>query len=269
LWKTLVDASQLENALLNLCVNARDAMPKGGSITLVTSNVTVAPLDSRAAEPGIEFIQLSVVDTGTGMSAHVMRQAFDPFFTTKEAGKGSGLGLSMVYGFVRQSGGTVWIESEPGQGTSVHLRLPRCVTPVAIEERPLVSTDPAPRGTETVLVVEDDELVRVQAIAVLEDLGYAVIAAHHAGAALDVLRNGQRVDLVFTDVVMPGGINGAQLASEARQLRPNVGVLLTSGYSDALLQTAGSGNGAFPLLSKPYRRLDLAKKVREVLDTSA
>jgi signal transduction histidine kinase/CheY-like chemotaxis protein len=267
LWHVMADASQLENALLNLALNSRDAMPKGGRLAIATRNATLGEAETALhaeAKPG-EYVLLSVTDTGCGMEPAIVRCAFDPFFTTKEVGKGSGLGLSMVYGFVRQSGGHVRIESEPDRGTAVSMYLPRFTGAQAAEPTPLPSFDRVPAGAETVLVVEDDPLVRGHVVALLEDLGYTVVAADHGKAALAALDTNRQVRLLFTDVVMPGGMNGPQLAAEARRRQPGLKVLLTSGYADALT----GERPELPLLPKPYRKPELARKVREVLDAAS
>jgi PAS domain S-box-containing protein len=264
LWPALADAAQLEAAVLNLCLNARDAMPGGGRLSIETAN---SPLDEAYADahpelqPG-DYVMIAVSDTGTGMTPEVAVRAFEPFFTTKGIGHGSGLGLSMVYGFVKQSGGHVKIYSEPAQGTVVKLYMPRAgaVQPTA----------PAPRaselrGTGTILAVEDDELVRRRVEGQLAALGYKVIAAADGPAALEVLRSGAPIDLLFTDVVMPGGMDGGELAEAARALRPGLPVLFTSGYTERGIVQRGRLEPGVHLLNKPYRRQDLAEKVRELL----
>ncbi|HUI96931.1 MAG TPA: PAS domain S-box protein [Xanthobacteraceae bacterium] len=266
LW-TFADPGQLENALLNLAINARDAMPDGGALTFSTGH---APLDERYRDlhpevnPG-EYAMIAVTDDGTGMPPDVLARVFEPFFTTKDVGKGSGLGLSMVYGFVKQSNGHVTIYSEPGLGTTVRIYLPalaaageRAPTPAALE--PV-----AARGHEAVLIAEDDPFVRSYAVASLASLGYRVIEATDGREALDKLKGGMPVDILFSDIVMPGGITGWQLAEEARQLRPGLKVLLTSGYAlDTLAERGRLPKGAL-ILNKPYRKIELAKRLREAL----
>ncbi len=267
LWPAIADAGQLENALLNLAINARDAMPDGGKLTIETAN---AHLDAEYAERSTEvtpgdYAMLAVTDTGIGMSREVIQRAFEPFFTTKDVGKGSGLGLSMIYGFIKQSGGHARIYSEPGHGTTVRLYLPRA--PDAAAAEPTLANDEiagAP-ARETILVVEDQPEVRALAVSQLASFGYRVLEAENGPNALEVLRADPGIDLLFTDVVMPGGTTGWQLAVEAQNLRPGLKVLFTSGYTEVSSTHRGRlGKGA-QLLSKPYRKADLARKVREVL----
>ncbi|MCC5887031.1 MAG: PAS domain S-box protein [Gammaproteobacteria bacterium] len=269
LWQALVDEGQLENAVLNLCINARDAMPSGGRLTLETSN---AHLDETYAsqhsevQPG-QYVRVSISDTGTGMSPETMKRAFDPFFTTKEVGRGSGLGLSMVYGFIKQSQGHVRIYSEIGEGTTVHLYLPRVIGAGERGVRGAAHVPAAPLGQgEKILLVEDDELVRNHLTAQLRALGYQVVAARNGPEGLQVLRQFADLDLLFTDVVMPGGMSGRDLADAARLLRPDLPVLFTSGYTENAIVHHGRLDAGVQLLSKPYRQQDLARKVRRVLD---
>jgi signal transduction histidine kinase/ActR/RegA family two-component response regulator len=264
----LVDPAQLDSALLNLVLNARDAMPQGGVLTLETS---IAELDATAAAlheevaPGI-YLVIAVSDTGTGMPPEVVARAFEPFFTTKVVGQGSGLGLSMVYGFIKQSRGHIQIYSEPGQGTTVKLYLPRADVALAIPAR---LPERVPRGHETVLAVEDDGMVRTHVVAELRQLGYRVLAAANAQEALDILRAEVPIDLLFTDVVMPGGVHGPQLAQQARALRPGLRVLFTSGYTENAIVHHGTLDAGVLLLSKPYRRQELAQKLRQALEHAA
>jgi PAS domain S-box-containing protein len=267
LWPELADVSQVESALLNLTINARDAMPRGGKLTIETGNVS---LDAEYAarnldvEPG-DYVMLAVTDTGTGMPAEVVERAFDPFFTTKEVGKGSGLGLSMIYGFAKQSHGHVKIYSEVGHGTTVRLYLPRATGEEA--ETPGTNVpDEDSRGSETILVVEDDEAVRTLVVRNLESLGYRILEAADAPQATEILGGDEHIDLLFTDVVLPGGKTGRQLAEEGRALRPDMRVLFTSGYTQNSIVHQGKLDAGVHLLSKPYRREDLGCKVREVLD---
>jgi PAS domain S-box-containing protein len=265
LWSAIVDPGQLETSLLNLVINARDAMPQGGKLTIETANVA---LDAHYAEmnpevvPG-DYVLVSVSDTGTGMAPEVAAKAFDPFFTTKGHGKGSGLGLSMVYGFVKQSGGHIKLYSEPGHGTSVKLYLPRGAAGAVAAAEP--EAVPAQAGGETVLVVEDDDMVRGIAVDHLAVLGYRTVEARNAVEALERLRSGARVDLLFTDVVMPGGMNGRELAQRARALRPGLKVLFTSGYTENAIVHHGRLDPGVLLLQKPYRRQALAQKLRDAL----
>ena len=266
LWSAMVDASQLEAAILNLSVNARDAMPDGGRLTIETAN---AHIDESYAEQHLEvkagqYVLLSVSDNGQGMSPDVATRAFEPFFTTKAVGKGSGLGLSMVYGFVKQSGGHVKIYSEVGQGTNIKIYLPR--SEAAAAETPNSRRNGKEQGGhELILLVEDNDLVRSYVDGQLKSLGYRVIAVNNGPAALEALQGGERIDLLFTDVVMPGGLNGRQLAEEARKLIPDLKVLFTSGYTENAIVHHGRLDRGVHLLSKPYRRQELAAKVRLVL----
>ena len=258
----LADPNQLETALLNLVLNARDAMPSGGCLTLETANVEIGPGDAELA-PGI-YATLSISDSGRGMSEQVLAHVFEPFFTTKEVGKGTGLGLSQVYGFINQSAGRVRIDSRENEGTTVRLFLPRAETmPIAGGLAPM--REQPYRGNETVLVVEDDHGVRDFAASVLRELGYRVLEASNGDLALEVLDRSRDIDLLFTDLVMPGQLNGADLARAARDRRPTLRVLFTSGYTTRLLEKEWPGE-AVELLRKPYRSLDLAERVRTLLD---
>jgi len=262
-----VDASQLQNALLNLALNARDAMPGGGGLTIEISRKQV-DIDYAQMYPEVrpgDYVLIAVTDTGEGMSADVKQRAFEPFFTTKAPGEGTGLGLSMVYGFVKQSGGHVQIYSEPGHGTSIRLFLP--ATDGRPESQPRTAVDGAllPGAGETILVVEDDSRVRRVTAARLRELGYHVLEAATAAAALDILEGGTPVDLLLTDVVMPGGMTGDQLAARVRAEWPAIRILLTSGYAELLVagrEHAESGNW----LRKPYTAADLATRVRTLLN---
>jgi PAS domain S-box-containing protein len=267
LWEALVDASQLESAVLNLCINARDAMPQGGRLIIETKNTHLDPeyaAVNTEVSPG-PYVMVTVSDTGTGMTQDIVARAFDPFFTTKDVGKGSGLGLSMIYGFVKQSRGHVRIYSEPGHGTAVSLYLPKAEGE-AIDWASQTITRNVMRGTEKILVVEDDDLVRTHVAAQLERLGYRVVSVSNGPEALDRLRKAEDFDLLFTDVVMPGGMGGRQLADEALKLRPGLPVLFTSGYTENAIVHHGRLDPGVHLLSKPYRRQELAAKVRFVLD---
>lgn len=267
LWRTEVDLGQLEAALLNLSINSRDAMPHGGALTIETAN---AFLDDAyvSTEPGLEpgqYVVIAVSDTGTGIPRDHVDRVFEPFFTTKPAGKGTGLGLSMVYGFVKQSGGHIRIYSEPNEGTTVKLYFPRLsVGRVAPNVEP--QDRRVPGGHETILVVEDDVLILQQVTAQLRGLGYQVITASEGGPALAVLRERSDVDLLFTDVVLPGGMNGKQIADAAKDIRPKLRVLYTSGYSENAIVHHGRLDSDVELLGKPYRRSELAAKIRKVLD---
>ncbi|TCR64604.1 response regulator [Bosea sp. BK604] len=265
LWNTLVDPTNLENAVLNLAINSRDAMGGSGHLTIEAGN---AFLDDAYAERHAEvsagqYVQLSVTDTGSGMTPEILEKAFEPFFSTKPQGKGTGLGLSMVFGFVKQSGGHVKVYSEPGQGTTVKLYLPRSSQ---AEDVPVeTDTGPVVGGSETVLVVEDDEAVRDTVVATLEGLGYRVLKAPDAQSALVVIESGVMVDLLFTDVVMPGPLKSAELARKARERIPQLSVLFTSGYTENSIVHGGRLDEGVNLLSKPYSRDVLARKIRQVL----
>ena len=270
LWATFADPNQLDSALLNLAVNARDAMPNGGKLTIETSNAFIDDRYAAAAReltPG-QYVQISVSDTGTGMEKTVMSQAFEPFFTTKDVGQGSGLGLSQVYGFVKQSGGHVQIYSEVGEGTTVKIYLPRLVDPAAQRESDEAAGD-APDGdpSELVLVVEDDEDVRAYTTEALRELGYRVIEAPDGPAALGILERQSDVRLLFTDVGLPGGMNGRDLADAARRLRPNLPILFTTGYARNAIVHGGRLDPDVQLIGKPFTFQALAAKVREILDT--
>jgi PAS domain S-box-containing protein len=266
LWPALADPSQVEDAILNLAVNARDAMPNGGRLIIETAN---ARLDENYAAqhsevvPG-DYVMLSVTDSGTGMPAEVIERAFEPFFTTKEAGRGTGLGLSMVYGFIKQSGGHVKIYSEPGHGTTVKLYLPKATDGTAA---PTISHGPVehPVGNEMVLVVEDDAKLRSVALKLLRDLGYRVREADSAKSALAVLSETDEIDVLFTDVVMPNG-TGYDLARKAREQHPRLKILFTSGYSEHLIKNGDAAELGAYLITKPYRKQELAVKLRSVLE---
>lgn len=261
----LADPAQLESALLNLSLNAQDAMPDGGTLTLAISEVSLdeTSFPGDGLQPG-RYVSITVTDNGCGMSPEIVERAFEPFFTTKDVGKGSGLGLSMVYGFAKQSNGHVNIYSEPGLGTSIRLYLP--LVREADAPAPIRSEDRTIGGNERVLVVEDDAFVRSHAIASLEGIGYRVIVARDGPEAIALLRGGAECDLLFTDLVMPGGMNGWEVAAVARELNPKLKVLFTSGYPLETLSSRGQADPAARILSKPYRIADLAKRVREVLD---
>jgi signal transduction histidine kinase/ActR/RegA family two-component response regulator len=266
LWATLVDPAQLETAVLNLCVNARDAMPNGGRITLETAN---CHLDERYVRlhPGVpagQYVLIAVTDTGVGMSDNTLAKAFDPFFTTKPPGMGTGLGLSQVFGFVKQSGGHIKIYSERGQGTTVKIYLPRHfggvneITPAA----PSIEY----KGEETILIVEDDPSVLALTATTLRELGYTVVEANHAHSALGYLKNGSRPDLLLTDIVMPD-VNGRLLAEQATELCPQLKVLFMTGFTRNAIVHNGVLDAGVHLLAKPFSIEELSAKVREVLQT--
>jgi len=263
-----IDPSRLTNAVLNMAINARDAMPNGGKLLLETHRVVLdeAYAQAHADVTAGPYIMLAVSDTGTGMSLETQQKAFEPFFTTKEVGKGSGLGLSMVYGFVKQSGGHIKIYSEEGHGTTIKLYLPpgEGTAEVAVAAAP-----PAEGGAETIFVVEDDPLVRNFVTTQLQSLGYKTIAASDGKTALDLITAGQTFDLLFTDVVIPGSMSGRDLADEVAKLRPGVKVLYTSGYTDNAIVHHGKLDDGVMLLTKPYRRNQLAKMIRKALGATA
>ncbi|MFA5547384.1 MAG: PAS domain S-box protein [Porticoccaceae bacterium] len=267
-WRAVADPGQLEGAVLNLCINARDAMPAGGLLTIETANrVLDADYCARHGDiaPG-PYVMIAVSDTGVGVPAENLPRIFDPFFTTKEKGKGTGLGLSMVYGFVKQSRGHVSVYSEVGVGTTVKIYLPRAGAPGSVaaeaETRAIPQLDPA---EVSILLVEDDEMVRAFAQQMLLASGYRVLVVENGPAALDVLRSDARVDLLFTDVIMPGGLNGPQLAEQALALRPGLRVLFTSGYTENAIVHQGQLDPGIPLLNKPYRQGELMAKIHLAL----
>ncbi|WP_211103881.1 response regulator [Skermanella pratensis] len=266
LWSMLADPNQVENVILNLAINARDAMDGTGRLTLEAGN---AMLDDLYAlqHPEVragQYVMLAVSDTGCGMSPDVMERAFEPFFTTKPEGKGTGMGLAMVHGFVKQSGGHVKLYSEVGHGTTVRIYLPRSHQ-AAEEPAPELRGGPVVGGTETVLVVEDDSQVRAATVEILAGLGYRVLQAADAQSALAVIRSGVPVDLLFTDVVMPGPLRSPELARQARETLPDLAVLFTSGYTENAIVHGGRLDPGVQLLSKPYRREDLARRIRHLL----
>jgi PAS domain S-box-containing protein len=268
LWTAMADRSQVENAILNLAVNARDAMPHGGKLTIETANIDL-DADYASMNEGVmpgAYVMLAVTDTGTGMAADVIERAFEPFFTTKEVGKGSGLGLSMVYGFARQSGGHVKIYSEVCHGTTVRLYLPRHVAAGSLAAAATAGTADHPSGGETIVVVEDDPLVRSLAVMQLQELGYRVLEAANGPEAQRILQGGEHIDLLFTDVVMPGGMTGRQLSDAAKARRPHLRTLFTSGYTQDSIIHQGKLDPDVQFLAKPYKKQELAAKVRAVLD---
>jgi PAS domain S-box-containing protein len=274
LWSAVADPSQLENAIVNLAVNARDAMPGGGRLLIETANVQ---LDDHYAAQHAEvkagdYVMVAVTDTGTGMTREVAERAFEPFYTTKAVGHGTGLGLSMVYGFVKQSGGHIKIYTEPQHGTTIKLYLPRGG---AVSDRDAdgsaASPEALPTGKEAILVVEDSPDVRSLAVLILGQLGYQIYEAEHGPAALAVLNKPLKIDLLFTDVVMPEGMTGYELAEAALRLRPGLKVLFASGYSEAFMRSDSVRSGRSltspeRLITKPYRKKDLAVRIRAVLD---
>ena len=266
LWATLVDPNQLENALLNLCINARDAMPRGGRLTIETANRW---LDERTARerdiPAGQYVSLCVTDTGTGMPPEVARRAFDPFFTTKPAGQGTGLGLSMVFGFARQSGGQVRIYSEVGRGTTVCLYLPRHYGEEAVDAPVKSAEDPRAEAGQTVLVVDDEPTVRMLVTEILEELGYATIAAADGASGLKALQSEARVDLLVTDMGLPGGMNGRQLAEAGRAARPGLRVLFITGYAENAMIGNGQLEPGMQVITKPFTMEALASRIKDML----
>ncbi|MBK4736740.1 response regulator [Noviherbaspirillum pedocola] len=265
LWTTMVDPHQLENVILNLAINARDAMAGSGRLTLELGN---AMLDDNyiASEPDVapgQYVLLAISDTGCGMTPEVMARAFEPFFTTKREGEGTGLGLSMAYGFVKQSNGHIRIYSEVGSGTTIKIYLPRSMQPEV--EAANNRAAPIVGGNETILVVEDDAVVQATVVDMLQGLGYRVLKANDGQSALTILRSGIPVDLVFTDVVMPGPVRSVDMARQARQMFPDIAVLFTSGYTQNAIVHGGRLDPGVELISKPYRREDLARKIRQIL----
>jgi CheY-like chemotaxis protein len=272
LWPCRVDPAQFQSAVLNLAVNARDAMPGGGRLTIATRNVDlgaaeIARLPELMSGP---YVMVSVTDTGEGIAPDIVDRIFEPFFTTKDIGKGTGLGLSQVYGFVQQSGGAIAVESQAGGGATFRIFLPRAPDAKAVADARQSTAAEVLGGTETILVAEDDTDVLDFVLTSLASLGYRTLTARNGHEALDVLRReGDRVDLVFTDVAMPQGMSGVELAREARRLRPGIKVLLTSGYAANDRLVFDGSDEEFPVLGKPYRHEDLAEKIRATLDEGA
>jgi PAS domain S-box-containing protein len=270
LWTTLVDRNQLENALLNLCINARDAMPEGGQLTIATAN---ARFDERQAleraMPSGQYVSLSVRDTGTGMTPEVAARMFEPFYTTKAAGSGTGLGLSTIYGFVRQSGGHVHVESEPIKGTTVSLFFQReAGTAEAAENAMIIEAAQRAHSGTTVLVIDDEALLRTVMIEAMQELGYITMEAGDAAAGLLILRSDARIDLLITDIGLPGGMNGRQLADAAREHRPNLKVLFVTGYAgNESLEPANLPSGMAAMM-KPFTFENLGRRVHEIIAAS-
>lgn len=268
LWVTHVDPAQLENSILNLCVNSRDAMPEGGRLTVETANCHLDDRYSRL-HPGVpagQYVLIAVTDTGTGMPQEVADKAFDPFFTTKDPTKGTGLGLSQVFGFVRQSGGHVKIYSEPGQGTTVKIYLPRHYATANDRTAAEMPVPAEMRGTESILLVEDDAGVLSLTATSLRELGYAVLEARHANEAVRLLTDGAKIDLMLTDIVMPD-INGRKLADQALSMRPGLKVLFMTGFTRNAVVHNGVLDHGVHFLAKPFTIEELSRKVREALET--
>jgi CheY-like chemotaxis protein len=271
-WPCLADANQLEAAIVNLAVNARDAMPEGGRLTIETANAFLDEAYERAhpyVTPG-QYVMIAVSDTGSGMTPEVAARAFEPFFTTKELGQGTGLGLSQVYGFIKQSGGHVKVYSEPGAGTTVKLYLPRAGESSAVDTPPLAAPrEPAAGPSETVLLVEDDEDVRLFTASLLEELGYRTLVARDAQTAISILDRESSVELLFTDVGLPDGVNGRQLAEQAVARWPALKVLFTTAYTRNAIVHHGRLDRGVELIAKPFTRAELAAKLRKILSTPA
>ena len=262
-----IDPVQAEAAIIGIVMNARDAMPDGGTITISAQPVTLDGSDPRYGDKlQGKFVALSITDTGTGMSEEVRARVTEPFFTTKDQGKGTGLGLSMVYGFMKQSDGALHIESQEGSGTTIRLLFPAAgsVAEPIRQRRPRSDSDL--RGTETILVVEDQPDVGDLAEAILKDFGYEVLRAGNGAEAIAVLESDAPIDLLFTDLIMPGGMNGVMVAREGRRLRSRLKVLLTTGYAEASIERVDARGTEFDLIGKPYKRVDLATRIRQVLD---
>lgn len=268
LWASLIDPSQLENAVLNLCINARDAMPDGGKITIETANrwMDERTAEQRGLDPG-QYISLCVSDTGTGMTPDVIGKAFDPFFTTKPIGQGTGLGLSMIYGFAKQSGGSVSIYSELEQGTTMCVYLPRHHGNAGTDDSESAA-EPAPRAEagETVLVVDDEPTVRMLVAEVLTDLGYTAIEAVDGASGLKVINSDMRIDLLITDVGLPGGLNGRQVADAVRSVRPDLKVLFITGYAENAVLSHGHLDAGMHVLTKPFAVDALATRIRRLIE---
>ena len=269
-WTIRADPSQLQSAIVNMAVNARDAMCKGGKLVVESRNMIFDAdhADFQAELKHGEYVQLSISDTGGGIPTEIRDRVFEPFFTTKEKGRGTGLGLAMVYGFVKQSGGHVTIYSEIGHGTTINLYLPRTDGASAAPSTSAVGHDD-PHARETILVVEDDERVRRLTITRLKSIGYQVLEASDGPMALDILRRGDAVDLVFTDLIMPGGLSGREVAIRARELRPGIKVLLTSGYAEELVHGDDLEREQLRVLRKPYHQADLVAALRAILGGGA
>jgi CheY-like chemotaxis protein len=267
-WMAFVDSNQLESALLNLALNARDAMPDGGKLTIETANCDFDDKSSPKGGSDItagQYVMLAVTDTGLGMDRTTLDKAFEPFFTTKVVGKGTGLGLSQVYGFVQQSSGHVKIVSELGRGTTVKIYLPRHLGEDGGFQQP-ETEKPSLEGSETILVVEDDDTVRRYATESLKELGYRVIHASNGTEALERLVRHDEISLLFTDIIMPGGMNGRELADIAVRRHPRLKVLFTTGYSRDAIVHHGRLDPGIRLITKPFTFEDLAKRVRQCLD---
>jgi PAS domain S-box-containing protein len=267
IWSTRADPDQFQSAIVNMAVNSRDAMPQGGKLVVETCNIVLNG-DHTDFQPELkpgEYVQLSISDTGAGMPPEIRNRVFEPFFTTKEMGRGTGLGLAMVYGFVKQSGGHVTIYSEVGHGTTINLYLPRADAAPASAAPNMTKGDVDPQPRETILVVEDDARVRQLTIRRLELIGYQVLEAADGPAAIEILERDDPIDLVFTDLIMPGGLSGREVAMRARQIRSGIKVLLTSGYAEELVHGDELQRENLKVLRKPYQQADLVAALRDVL----
>jgi signal transduction histidine kinase/CheY-like chemotaxis protein len=264
--RALIDPSQLTNTILNLALNARDAMPEGGKLTIETSNIfldeSYANMNSDVSAG--DYVLIAVSDSGAGIAADILDKVFEPFFTTKEFGKGSGLGLSMVYGFVKQSGGHIVIYSEEGRGTTLRIYLPQ-VSGTAQPSLKVMTAPGVEKGRETILIVEDDHMVRPLVARQIQSLGYVALTAADAAEALTVIDGGQEIDLLFTDMIMPAGMNGRQLADEALRRRPSLKILFTSGHTEQAVSHDRRPDDGVLLLVKPYRKAELAQMIRSAL----
>jgi CheY-like chemotaxis protein len=272
LWPAMADPAQLESAVLNLALNARDAMPGGGRLTIELANKVLDESYARnhADVASGDYAMLAVSDTGHGMTPDVVARVFEPFFTTKPEGKGTGLGLAMVFGFIKQNGGHVNIYSEPGEGTTVRLYVPRAIGGLVQEKQRSTAPMTLPRGSATILVVEDDAAVREIAVAILSELGYRVLEAADGEEGLRTFATqASQVDLLLTDVVLPGGLRGRELADRVQAVRPEVKALFMSGYTENAIVHQGRLDEGVQLISKPFTRGQLARRVAEVIGTPA
>jgi CheY-like chemotaxis protein len=263
-----LNPDDLEDALINLSLNARDVMPSGGSLIIEITNTILDERFTRYKNglgPG-EYVEISISDTGTGMNKEVADKVFDPFFTTKDKGKGTGLGLAMVYGFIKRINGYITVYSEIGVGTTFRLYIPRAMSMLKREDNDAAVFARQPTGTETILIVDDEVELAEVAKNVLEDLGYTTICAHSAHEALQVLEQNNSIDLIFSDVVMPGGISGLDLADVISERYPDVKILLTSGFTGKVKHSRRAEGLLGKMLNKPYRDIELAMRIRETLD---
>jgi CheY-like chemotaxis protein len=267
LWPTLVDPHQLENALLNLCINARDAMPDGGWIMIEAANRSLDKASAAARDLAEgDYVSIAVSDTGVGIPPEIIDRVFEPFFTTKPIGVGTGLGLSMIFGFAKQSGGQVRVHSEVGRGTSVTLLLPRHIGDLTKDEvgRDALENHRVETG-ETVLVIDDEPLVRMLILDVLEELGYAALEANDGPSGMEVIRSGANIDLLITDVGLPNGMNGRQVADAAREIRPGLKVLFVTGYAENAVLNHGHLEAGMEVITKPFDLAALAQRIRDIV----